>query len=65
MILEETCPACGDEEHPGLCKPALATRLAEAINDRDHALLDIAAMRVELTALRIEVHHLSAEVHQL
>ena len=65
MILEETCPACGDEEHPGLCKPALATRLAEEINDHNHDLLDMAAMRVELAALRTEVHHLSAEVHQL
>lgn len=44
-----TCPACGEPDHgPSLCRPALATRLAEEISERadDHRHILALELRV-------------------
>jgi hypothetical protein len=55
MIAFSMCPACGEFAHHDLCKPALATLLAEERLEHDEDKRKMVRLEIELADLRIQL----------
>ena len=55
MIAFSTCPACGDFAHHDLCKPALATMLADERADHDEDRRKMVRLEIENADLKMQL----------